>query len=57
MNMNEDYDADEILRDGDDYLDELEAPEEVDELDFEGGRKKSYDEMVSDLDEPNDLIE
>ena len=57
MNANEDYDADEILRDEDDYLNELEEPESVDELDFESRRKKNYDEMVSDLDEPGDLLD
>lgn len=58
MKFNDEYDADEILRENEDLEDEFETEEEeIDELDFESGRKNSYDELVSDLDEPNDLIE
>ncbi len=58
MKFNDEYDADEILRENEDMEDEIDRDEEeIDELDFESGRKNSYDELVSDLDEPNDLIE
>ena len=56
MNINDEYDADEILREREDF-EEPETTEDVDELDFENDRKKSFDEIVGDLEEPADLLD
>lgn len=58
MILEEEFDADEVLRDPDDdgYVEEPIA-EDVDELDFEGKGVDRYDELTSDLDQASDLWE
>jgi hypothetical protein len=56
MLLNEDYDADEILRD--DFGDEeFETDEPVDELNFERGGTDRFDDLASEVDDATDLLE
>ncbi len=60
MIIEEEFDADEILRDpGEDLFVEEAVKEEdvVDELDFNGRAVDSFDELTSDLDQASDLWE
>jgi len=57
MNNRDEYDADEIFREHEDTEDAAGDPESVDELDFENARKKSYNDLVGDMEEPGDLME
>ncbi|MBD3419437.1 MAG: hypothetical protein GF398_04895 [Chitinivibrionales bacterium] len=58
MNLNEEYDADEILRGNEENYFEGEIDEEsVEELDFESGTTDTYNDLVSDIDDDTDLWE
>lgn len=59
MLQHEDYDADEILREDEEGYDgdEIWDDDPVEELDFESGSPDSYGDMVSDLDQADDLWE
>ena len=58
MYQEEDYDADEILREFNDFEDDGKEPEEpIKELDFEKGRDDPLDEIDTDINEPGDLWE
>jgi len=55
MLMQEDYDADEILRD-DFEADDLNA-DDVDELNFEGKVSGGLDDLADDIEDPTELLE
>jgi hypothetical protein len=59
MRVDEDYDADEVLREfpDDDDDDKKEPEEPVDELDFEDGSDERYKDLESDVSEKEDLWE
>jgi len=58
MFQEDDYDADEILREYADFDDDHGEPEEpIEELDFEKGRDDPLDEIDTDINEPSDLWE
>ncbi|MBD3345021.1 MAG: hypothetical protein GF401_08165 [Chitinivibrionales bacterium] len=60
MIRNDDYDADEILRENEDFVDDediLEEEEPIEELDFENGRPERYNDIISDLESEEDLLE
>ena len=57
MLKEEDYDADEILREYDDYEhEEIETEEPIEELDFENKSGEPLDDMESDPGESSDLL-
>ena len=53
--MNEDFDADEILREPDDYIEEETDEDEVPELDL-GNPSKIYDLDISDEDTEDNYL-
>jgi hypothetical protein len=58
MFQEEDYDADEILREYEDFDDDGKEPEEpIEELDFEKGSDDRLDDIESDLGDSGDLWE
>jgi hypothetical protein len=58
MLLEEEFDADEILRDKDAEPDDIEPDaEEMNEIDFEGAKSEGYDDIVNDLDQAGDLWE
>ena len=57
MLRDDDYDADEILREYDDYEhEEIESEEPIEELDFEKKSGELLDDMESEPDEFGDLL-
>jgi hypothetical protein len=59
MVLEEQFDADEILRDVDDYVDDADATEDMRELNFGTlhDEKANFSDMASDLDNTDDLWE
>ncbi|MBD3319744.1 MAG: hypothetical protein GF350_01470 [Chitinivibrionales bacterium] len=61
MIQNDDYDADEILREDEEFIDDEdfndEEEEPIEELDFENGNPNRYNEIVSDIENEEDLLE
>jgi hypothetical protein len=59
MVLEEQFDADEILRDVDDYVDDAEATEDMRELNFGTlhDENANFSDMASDLDTSDDLWE
>ncbi|MBD3346334.1 MAG: hypothetical protein GF401_14865 [Chitinivibrionales bacterium] len=57
MLLNESYDADEILREHEDYEEDFSNEDDVEELDFENRAKDGYAEIVSDVNDAEDLWE
>jgi hypothetical protein len=59
MVLEEQFDADEILRDVDDYVDDADAAEDMRELNFGTlhDENANFSDMASDLDNTDDLWE
>jgi hypothetical protein len=59
MVLEEQFDADEILRDVDDYVDDADATEDMRELNFGTlhDENANFSDMASDLDNTDDLWE
>lgn len=57
MFIEEDYDADEILREETADFDDEDIIESCNELDFEGSRNDDADEIINDLSKENDMWE
>ena len=58
MSREEDYDADEILREYEDYEHEdVDSEEPIEELDFENKSGEPLESMESDLGDSGDLLD
>jgi len=57
MFIEEDYDADEILREETADFDDEDIIESCNELNFEGSRNDDADEIINDLSKENDMWE
>jgi hypothetical protein len=55
MFIEEDYDADEILREETEDFDDEENIEPFNELNFESSRNDDIDEIISDLSKENEI--